>query len=90
MLVFDTSLVEGRVKELALHEAFAVSVARGGWAVSAVRCESCHSGWDIPTRSCVLETSRGNLGTLHTYLGIKETMVTVILMFYYIIDFFFF
>ena len=30
MLVFDTSLVEGRVKELALHEAFAaMSVARG-------------------------------------------------------------
>lgn len=29
MLVFDTSLVGGRVKELALHEAFAMSVARG-------------------------------------------------------------
>ena len=37
----------------------------------------------------MLETSRGNLGTLHTYLGIKETIVNIILMFYYIIDFFF-
>lgn len=49
------------MKELALHETLGatsmiepVPEACGGWGVSAAHCKNCHSGWDLPMRSCIL------------------------------------
>ena len=62
--------------ELALLETSAsvsmaelVPAACGGWDVSAMHCKNCCLGWDIPTRSCMLEASRGYLSTLYLFGG---------------------